>query len=126
MRDSQKEGIEMKRLDKLVKEIISFRDERDWGQFHNAKDLAVSLSIEASELLECFQWKNTQEVDEIVKSSDKESIEDEIADVAMYLLLLSHELNIDIEKAIANKIIKNGLKYPVSKAKGSSKKYTKL
>lgn len=103
-----------------------FRDARDWGQFHNAKDLAVSLSIEASELLECFQWKSPEEVAEIVKSTDKENIEDEIADVAMYLLLLSHELNIDIKDAISKKIVKNGLKYPVEKAKGSAKKYTDL
>lgn len=116
----------MKELDLLVKKIVGFRDERDWGQFHNAKDLAVSLSIEASELLECFQWKNTKEVREIVESTNKENIEDEIADVAMYLLLLSHELNIDIESAIAKKIVKNGQKYPVDKAKGSFKKYTEL
>lgn len=116
----------MKNLEVLVEEIVKFRDERDWSQFHNAKDLAISLNIEAGELLECFQWKSTKEVEEIVKSTNKENIEDEIADVAMYLLLLCHELNVDIGNAIANKIVKNDLKYPVDKAKGNSKKYTEL
>lgn len=109
-------------FDTLINEIIQFRDERNWKQFHNSKDLAISLSLEASELLENFQWKTS---DDAVKEN-LENIKDEIADVVIYTMLLSHELGINLEQAIKEKIQKNKQKYPVDKAFGSRKKYTEF
>lgn len=109
-------------MNKLLNEILKFRKERDWEQFHNPKDLAISLTLEASELLEKFQWKSSEESIE----KDLEGIKDELADVMIYALLISHDLNIDINKAIHEKIKKNNEKYPINKAKGSNKKYTEL
>lgn len=109
-------------FDKLIKEIVNFRDERNWKQFHNPKDLAISLSLEASELLENFQWKTS---DDAVKEN-LENIKDEITDIAIYTMLLSHELGINLEQAIKEKIQKNKQKYPVDKAFGSRKKYTEF
>lgn len=109
----------------LIEQIIKFRDERDWKQFHNPKDLAISLNIEAGELLECFQWKTN---DEIKKKLDdisyRKNIEEEIADVGNYLILLCHELNIDLLQVISDKCMKNSIKYPVDKCKGKADKYT--
>lgn len=113
-------------LDNVVSEIIKFRDERDWKQFHNPKDLAISLSIECSELLECFQWKNNEQVKEMINSNKKDAIEEEIADIGNYLLLLCNALDIDLLEAITKKIKKNELKYPVDKSRGSAKKYNEL
>lgn len=113
-------------LKDIVKKIIDFRDERDWKQFHNPKDLAISLNIEASELLECFQWKSNDEVESLLKSNEKSKIEEEIADIAMYLLLLCHETDINLEETILKKLEKNSEKYPIEKSKGSSKKYNQL
>lgn len=114
--------IEASTFDTLINKLIQFRDERNWKQFHNPKDLAISLSLEAGELLENFQWKSSKDaVDENI-----ENIKDEIADVVIYAMLLSHELDIDLEQAIRNKIQKNKQKYPVKKAFGSRKKYTEL
>ncbi|WP_223254507.1 nucleotide pyrophosphohydrolase [Bacillus sp. HNG] len=105
-----------------MEEIVDFRDERDWQKFHNPKDLAISLSLEASELLENFQWKKSEEAEE-----DKmDNIIDELADVVIYALLMSSELEINLEQAIKEKIRKNRQKYPVEKSFGSSKKYTDL
>lgn len=109
-------------FDTLINEIIQFRDERNWKQFHIPKDLAISLSLEASELLENFQWKTS---DDAVKEN-LENIKEEIADVAIYTMLLSHELGINLEQAIKEKIQKNKQKYPVDKAFGSRKKYTEF
>lgn len=109
----------MKHLKEMV---IKFRDDRGWQKFHTPKDLAISLSIEASELLENFQWKNDQEAIE----SNIENIKDEMADVLIYLLMLSNELDIDLEKAVKTKLQKNAIKYPVDKAFGSNKKYNEL
>lgn len=103
----------------LQREAIAFRDERDWAQFHNAKDLAAGLSIEASELLECFLWKDA-------KSAEPAKIREELADVIVYALLLAHEAQIDIPSAVREKLAKNALKYPVDKAKGRADKYDKL
>jgi len=108
----------------LQKKYIKFRDKRDWRQFHNPKDLAISLALEAAEVLEHFQWKNDSEVEEYIKSEKIEHLKDEVADVAIYLFLLAHELGIDLEKAYLDKMRKNDKKYPVEKAKGSRKKYT--
>jgi NTP pyrophosphatase (non-canonical NTP hydrolase) len=109
-------------FDTLINEIIHFRDERNWKQFHNPKDLAISLSLEAGELLENFQWKSSEEA----VAENLENIKDEIGDVIIYAILLSHELDINLEQAIKDKIQKNKQKYPVNKAFGSRKKYTEL
>ncbi|ACM93188.1 nucleotide pyrophosphohydrolase [Nautilia profundicola AmH] len=102
---------------KDMQRIISdFRDERDWKQFHTPKNLAVSISIEAGELLEHFQWKEGCE--------NKKDISYEMADILAYLLLLADECSIDLEKAFLEKMEINKKKYPANKVKGSSKKYT--
>jgi NTP pyrophosphatase (non-canonical NTP hydrolase) len=106
----------MSDISALQKEALAFRDARDWAQFHNAKDLAAGLSIEASELLECFLWKDA-------KSADPAKIREELADVLVYALLLAHESNIDIPSAVREKLTKNAIKYPVDKAKGRADKY---
>ncbi|RFU69996.1 nucleotide pyrophosphohydrolase [Bacillus sp. V59.32b] len=109
-------------MNELLKEIIHFRDERNWGQFHTPKDLAISLSLEASELLENFQWKNNEEA---VKDN-LENIKDELADVVIYAILMSDKLGLDLKEIILDKVQKNARKYPVEKAYGSKKKYTEL
>lgn len=112
-------------LDKLLERIRQFRDERDWMQFHDPKSMAASITIEAAELLEHFQWKNREEAEEYVKQH-KEEIAEEIADVAMYLFELSDNLGIDLLDAMSKKLEKNAKKYPVEKAKGVHTKYNKL
>ena len=107
----------------LLKQLIEFRRERDWEQFHNPKDIAISLSIEAAELLEWFQWRNKTEIKQMLETDKREDLEDEIADVAVYLSYLCHDLNIDIEQAIQRKMHKNAAKYPVDKVKGRADKY---
>jgi NTP pyrophosphatase (non-canonical NTP hydrolase) len=107
----------------LLEQLIAFRRERDWEQFHNPKDLAISLSIEASELLEWFQWRKPAEIEAMLASSKREQLEDELADVAVYLSYLCHDLGVDIEQAIAKKMQKNADKYPVDKVKGRADKY---
>lgn len=110
-------------MEEVLDEIRRFRDERDWKQFHNPKDLAISISIEAAELLEEFQWKSQHEVEAHVVQK-KEQISDEVADVAIYLFELADILGIDVKEAIRAKLKKNALKYPVDKAKGVATKYT--
>lgn len=105
--------------------IRQFRDERDWMQFHDPKNLAVSIAIEAAELLEHFQWKDKEQVAKHV-SENRESVADEIADVGIYLLELADNLGIDLNAAIHAKLDKNELKYPVEKARGLATKYTQL
>lgn len=109
----------------LTRRIIDFRDARDWKQFHNPKDVSLSLVLEASEVMEHFQWKNKEEMDKYIIDA-KEDISDEIADVLYWVLLLSHDLKIDPLKALDKKISKNEAKYPVEKAKGRHTKYNKL
>lgn len=109
----------------LTQKIINFRDARDWKQFHNPKDIAISLSLEAGEVLEHFQWKSKEEIEEYI-DSHKVEIGEELADVLYWVLLFSHDLQIDIAKTLENKIKKNEHKYPVERAKGSHKKYTEL
>ena len=109
-------------MNELIRKIVEFRDSRNWKQFHNPKDLAISLTLEASELLENFQWKTS---DQSV-SENFQKIEEELADVLIYTLLLSNELNINPEQAVINKMITNEKKYPIEKAYGSSKKYNEL
>ncbi|MCS0791560.1 nucleotide pyrophosphohydrolase [Cytobacillus firmus] len=107
-------------MEALIKKIVNFRNERNWGQFHNPKDLAISLNLEASELLENFQWKDSEEA---VKQN-LSNIKEELADTIIYSLLLANELNLDVEEIILDKLAKNEKKYPVEKAYGSNKKYT--
>lgn len=100
-------------IKQLMNSIDEFREARGWGQYHNPKDLAISLSIEAAELLEDFQWKSSEEAVE----QNIENIKEEIADVFIYGLMLCKELNLDVETIIKGKIIKNGLKYPITNKK---------
>jgi len=115
----------MNSIQRLTQKIIEFRDERDWAQFHNPKDVALSLVLEATEVLEHFQWKNGVDVDEYVEKN-KQDISEELADVLYWILLMSHDLNIDIEESLERKIEINNKKYPVEKSKGNSIKYNKL
>ena len=112
-------------IPELQERIRAFRDERDWMQFHNHKDMAAALAIEASELQELFLWKNSGEVEEVA-ATRQERLREELADVAVYLLELADNLGIDLSEAILSKLAKNALKYPVEKAKGSNAKYTEL
>ncbi|MFH0753546.1 MAG: nucleotide pyrophosphohydrolase [Candidatus Omnitrophota bacterium] len=109
----------------LTAKMIAFRDERDWKQFHNHKDVALSLVLEAAEVLEHFQWKLASEVVQYGKDH-KAEIADELADVAWYLFELAHDLEIDLPDAIMVKTAKNAQKYPVAKCKGRHTKYNKL
>ncbi len=115
----------MSEIRTLTEKIKRFRDKRDWMQFHNHKDVALSLVLEASEVLEHFQWKKPEEVEAHGKAC-KSEIADELADVAMYLFELADNLDIDLAKAIDVKLAKNAQKYPVAKAKGKHTKYDKL
>ena len=105
-----------------IDRINKFRDDRDWRKFHNEKDLAISISIEASELLELFQWKQPEEV--TAKSLERNK--EELADVLIYSMMLADNLNLNIENIIEEKLEKNNEKYPVSRSKGTNKKYTEL
>ena len=107
----------------VLQKLIDFRHERDWEQFHKPKDLAISLSIEASELLEWFQWKNDEEIASKLNSDKRVDLEDEVADIAIYLAYLCHDLGIDINQVLSKKIHKNAAKYPIDKVKGRSDKY---
>ncbi len=115
----------MSDIQDLTKRITEFRDARDWKQFHNAKDMALSLSLEASELLEHFQWRNGEEIVKYVETH-KTEVSDELADVLYWVLLISHDLNIDIAEAVKEKIQKTEKKYPIDKAKGKYIKYDQL
>lgn len=115
----------MEEIKSLTKKIINFRDARDWKQFHNPKDVALSLVLEAAELMEHFQWKSSDEVASYIKAH-KADIADELADVLYWVLLLSHDLSIDLPKALGLKLRKNSLKYPVKKSKGKHTKYNRL
>jgi NTP pyrophosphatase (non-canonical NTP hydrolase) len=102
--------------------INKFRDDRDWRQFHNEKDLAISISLEAAELLELFQWKSPEEV----RENSIERIKEELADVLIYSHMLASNLDLDIDEIIEAKLEKNNIKYPVDKSKGNKEKYTEL
>lgn len=112
-------------LEDLTRQIVAFRDERDWKQFHSPKNLAASISIEAAELLECFQWSSDETIADDVEKRRGE-IEEEIADVLIYALLLAHDTDIDPAEAVQRKLTKNDAKYPAEKARGSRAKYTEL
>lgn len=102
--------------------ILKFRDDRDWKQFHNPKDLAISLSLEASELLEVFQWSGA----DIICEDKKDKIAEELADVVNYCVLMADVCNLDLDEIVQKKIAVNNEKYPVNKAKGKSDKYSEL
>lgn len=112
-------------LEDLTKRIVDFRDARDWKQFHNGKDLAISLVLEANELLEHFQWKTEDDVKSF-SVEKKGKIREELADVLYWILLMGHDLEIDISAALREKMEVNEAKYPVEKAKGKNLKYTEL
>jgi len=103
----------------LTELLVNFRNARDWEQFHNPKDLALALSIEAAELNEAFLWKKPEE-------ANIEKIKEELADVFAYALLLANSYQLDVTEIVKAKVAKNELKYPVDKSKGSAKKYTEL
>lgn len=111
-------------LEQLKQKILKFREERDWKQFHNPKNLAMSIAIEASELMELYQWLS---LDESIKYSkeNREEIEKEVADIFNYLILFANDLDIDLIKATSDKLEISKKKYPVKKAKGNSTKYNK-
>ncbi len=104
-------------MEELMKEIDNFNKERDWDQFHSEDNLAKSISIEAGELLECFQWNNEY---------DKEAVCEELADVFTYCIMLAEKLKVKPEEIIRKKLEKTKKKYPVERAKGKSTKYNKL
>ena len=107
----------MDKLEELKNKVLKFIDDRDWDQFHSPDNLAKSISIEAAELLECFQWGNEYEL---------EAVTDEMADVFIYLLDLANKLGVDLIDIADKKMDKNALKYPVDKSRGKSSKYNKL
>jgi len=109
----------MKEIDEITAALLKFRNDRDWGQFHNSKDLALAINIEAGELLEEFLW---------IKSEDAklERVKDELADVFAYAFLFAERYGFDVKQIVFDKIKKNIEKYPIEKSKGSSKKYTEL
>ncbi len=109
----------MKDIEEITLELLKFRNERDWAQFHNSKDLALAINVEAGELLELFLWKNSE-------NANTEKIKEELADVFAYAFLLAEKYNFDVKEIILEKIAKNGEKYPVEKAKGTAKKYDEL
>lgn len=115
----------MDKIKKLTSEIIKFRDERDWQKFHNPKDVALSLVLEATELLEHFQWKNNEEISNYVEKSSNE-IGEELADILYWVLLMSNDLKVDISSALEDKMEKNKAKYPINLSKGNNIKYNKL
>ena len=109
----------MSDLKEIIDKLVEFRDERDWSQFHNPKDLALAINIEAGELLELYLWKNHEE-------ANKEKVKEELADVMAFSFLLADKYGFDIKEIMLDKIKKNGEKYPVDKAKGTAKKYDEL
>ena len=110
------------KLSDLTKEVIDFRDARNWSQFHNGKDVAISLLLEASELLELFQWKTGEDL-EAQLTTAKKQIGEELSDILYWTLLLAHDLQIDLPTTFREKLKSNGVKYPIEKARNSSTKY---
>jgi len=107
----------------VVTALLEFRRKRNWEQFHKPKELASALTIEAGELLEVFQWKTDEEVTRLLNRSSRERVLDEIADVAIVLSYLCHDLGIDLNAAVLSKLKKNEVKYPIEKAYGNARKY---
>jgi NTP pyrophosphatase (non-canonical NTP hydrolase) len=112
-------GCTMSEISEVTNALRRFRDERDWAQFHNPKDLAMALNIEAGELIEAFLWKTSEQ-------ADRSKVQEELADVFAYALLLADKYNFDVKQIVLDKIEKNKLKYPLEKSKGTSRKYNEL
>ena len=112
-------------LDELTQQIVRFRDERDWQQYHSPRNLAASITIEAAELLELFQWSSDASISQDVENR-RIDIEREVADVLIYTLLLAHDTGVDVVAAVTRKLAENAEKYPTDKARGSRQKYTEL
>lgn len=108
--------------DETIQRVIRFRDERDWRQFHTPKDLAISMSLEASELLELFQWSGT----DLECTGNRDKLREELADILSYCILMADVCDLDLEEIMNEKITKNEAKYPVKKARGNAAKYTEL
>ena len=109
-------------MEDIIQALLAFRDKREWAQFHDERNLALAISIEAAELNEIFLWKSDSEIINI----NKEKIKEELADVFAYSFLLANKYNLDVRQIVLDKIKKNEEKYPVDKAKGSAKKYNEL
>ena len=109
----------MNDIEEIIKVLIKFRNDRDWEQFHNPKDLALAINVEAGELLELFLWKQAEQV-------KVENIREELADVFAFAFLLAEKYNLDVKAILLEKIQKNAEKYPIEKAKGNAKKYNEL
>jgi NTP pyrophosphatase (non-canonical NTP hydrolase) len=109
----------MKETEEIINELIKFRNERDWEQFHNPKDLALAINIEAGELLELFLWKNAED-------ANKEKVKEELADIFSFAFLLANKYGFDVKQIVFDKIKLNSEKYPVTKSKGTAKKYDEL
>ena len=108
--------------DETIEQVLKFRDDRNWKQFHNPKDLAISISLEAAELLEVFQWSAADTVCE----NKKDKIKEELADVVNYCILMADTCGLDLDEIVQEKVKRNNEKYPVEKAFGCKKKYTEL
>lgn len=106
-------------IQEIIEQIVQFTKDREWDQFHNGKDLALALSIEASELNEAFLWKRPEDV-------NVDKIKEELADIMNYAFLIADKYDLDIKEIILSKLAKNAEKYPIDKSKGNAKKYTEL
>ena len=106
-------------VDRLIRQIVEFRDQRNWAQFHNPKDLALGLSIEAAELNELFLWKKPEE-------ADPARVREELADILIFTLMLLEKYGLDLEEIVQEKLAANEEKYPADKARNSAAKYTDL
>jgi NTP pyrophosphatase (non-canonical NTP hydrolase) len=109
----------MKDIEEITAALLKFRNERDWEQFHNPKDLALAINVEAGELLELFLWKNAED-------ANLEKVKEELADVFAFAFLLADKYKLDVKEIVLDKIVQNGNKYPVEKSKGTAKKYNEL
>lgn len=112
----------MDSIEKVIANLIKFRDERNWSQFHDSKNLALAISIEAAELNELFLWKDAEQSETV----DKQKIKDELADILSYSFLLADKHGFNIEEIVLDKIKRNEARYPISKAKGNAKKHNEL
>ena len=109
----------MTEFEEIIKELIKFRNEREWEQFHNPKDLALAINVEAGELLELFLWKNAND-------ANNEKVKEELADIFAFAFLMADKYGFDVKEIVLDKIKANDVKYPVEKAKGTAKKYNEL
>ena len=109
-------------FEEVIKKTLAFREERDWAKFHNPKDLAISVNLEAAELLEIFQWSGS----DLVVSAKTDKAKEELADVVIYCIYLADALGVDLAEAVDSKIDEDARKYPIEKSRGNARKYTDL